>query len=71
MVAQILEGQRVREIVEAEEAEMDQRTDEDWLGPSVLEKLQQAPEEQEAAPVDTPDSEAGVTPESSDASVEE
>jgi small subunit ribosomal protein S2 len=35
----VLEGLRVREVVEAEEAEMEQRPDEQWLGPSVLEKL--------------------------------
>jgi len=35
----VLEGLRVREVVQAEEAEMAQRPDEQWLGPSVLEKL--------------------------------
>lgn len=41
-----LEGIRVREIVEAEESEMDQLADEDWLGPSVLERLRQGVSEQ-------------------------
>jgi len=36
-----MEGIRVREIVEAEEAEMEGRPDEEWLGPSVLEKLRE------------------------------
>ena len=35
----VMEGLRVREIVEAEEAEIEGRPDEEWLGPSVLEKL--------------------------------
>lgn len=39
-----LEGLRVREIVQAEEAEMEERPDEQWLGPSVLEKLREGVE---------------------------
>lgn len=35
----VLEGLRIREVVQAEEAELAQRPDEEWLGPSVLEKL--------------------------------
>jgi len=37
----VMEGLRVREIVEAEEAEIEGRPDEEWLGPSVLEKLRE------------------------------
>jgi small subunit ribosomal protein S2 len=36
-----MEGMRVREIVEAEEAEMAERPDEEWLGPSVMERLRE------------------------------
>jgi small subunit ribosomal protein S2 len=65
-----LEGHRVREIVEAEDAEMDQLSDEDWLGPSVLEKLRQAPFAEEVEQVFETAAEAGDAPESTDGSVE-
>ena len=67
MAAAAIEGHRVREIVDAEEAEMDQLTDDDWLGPSVLEKLKQASgdEAEELEAVE----ESGFQPASSDASV--
>jgi len=42
-----VEGLRVREIVEAEEAEISERPDEEWLGPSVLEKLREGISEEE------------------------
>jgi small subunit ribosomal protein S2 len=41
MADAVLEGLRVREIVEAEEAEMAGRPDEEWLGPSVMERLRE------------------------------
>jgi len=39
MADAVLEGARVLEIVEAEEMEMSERPDEEWLGPSVMERL--------------------------------
>jgi len=64
-----LEGHRVREIVEAEDAEMDQRPDEDWLGPSVLEKLKQAPSAEESKPVVEGADGASIAPKSTSDSV--